>query len=53
MPALLVQRSADCITHNLEAEPTMENLDESLEPLRAWFEREAGHVRIVAIQSPT
>jgi hypothetical protein len=25
----------------------------SLEPLREWFEREADHVRIIAIQSAT
>jgi len=31
----------------------METLEQSLDPLRTWFEREAGHVRIVAIQSPT
>lgn len=31
----------------------MESLEHGLELLRAWFEREAGHVRMVAIQSPT
>jgi len=38
-----------------ESEPAkaMESLEQSLEPLRDWFEREADHVRIVAIQSPT
>src|SRR5579871_1559199 len=32
---------------------TMESLKQGLDPLRAWFEREAGHVRVIAIQSPT
>jgi hypothetical protein len=31
----------------------MDSLDQGIEPLRAWFEREVGHVRIVAIQLPT
>jgi hypothetical protein len=31
----------------------METLEQGLKPLRAWFEREADHTRIVAIQSPT
>jgi len=31
----------------------MDTLELGLEPLRVWFGREAGHVRIVAIQSPT
>jgi hypothetical protein len=29
------------------------SLEQSLDPLRAWFEREVDRVRIVAIQSPT
>ena len=32
---------------------SMDTLEQGLEPLRAWFEREVDHVRIVAIQSPT
>jgi hypothetical protein len=28
-------------------------LGNSLEPLRDWFNRESGHVRIIAIQSAT
>jgi hypothetical protein len=36
-----------------DAAKPMQSLEQSLEPLRDWFEREAGHVRIVAIQSPT
>jgi hypothetical protein len=31
----------------------METLEQGLEPLPEWFEREADHIRIVAIQSPT
>jgi hypothetical protein len=32
---------------------TIETLEQGLAPLRVWFEREAGHARIIAIQSPT
>ncbi len=32
---------------------SMGTLGQGLEPLRAWFERESDHVRVVAIQSPT
>jgi hypothetical protein len=28
-------------------------LESSLEPLREWFDREADHVRLIAIQSAT
>lgn len=28
-------------------------LQDDLEPLRAWFDQESQHVRVVAIQSPT
>lgn len=31
----------------------IESLERGLDPLRAWFEREAGHVRVLAIQSAT
>ena len=31
----------------------LQSLARGLDPLRAWFEREAGHVRILAIQSAT
>jgi hypothetical protein len=31
----------------------VQTLAAGLEPLRAWFDREAGHVRVVAIQSAT
>jgi len=39
--------------HGAVASVAMDTLEQGLEPLRAWFEREAGHVRILAIQSPT
>jgi hypothetical protein len=29
------------------------NLDQGLDPLRGWFNREIDHVRVIAIQSPT
>jgi len=31
----------------------VQSLDRGLDLLRAWFERESGHVRILAIQSAT
>lgn len=31
----------------------MGSLEGGLDPLRAWFEREAGHVRVLVIQSAT
>ncbi len=31
----------------------LQSLEGGLDPLRAWFEREASHVRILVIQSAT
>jgi len=31
----------------------LQSLEDGLDPLRGWFECEAGHVRIVVIQSAT